>query len=237
MTHVIFFLASVALLGGLSLWLRAPSHAQHRPKAAPAPHRTPPPAVAGLVRFDAPVPQEPVIDDAGMRARLRDRYIAARFPGIVSSSADLEDTDSVLTATRLLFEEGRYDDAQELFQLAIGQSGAEPLRLARLEITFLQRDSARFVALARELRLAHPQTREWSEVSRLGRLLAPGETLFGADAGQHPHEHYGPWPDMPNWIQASWDLTSDVHAADLHRDMRIDTPAENPRTLQAGHGD
>jgi hypothetical protein len=235
--HVIFFLASVVLLAALSLRARAPSHVQRAPTAASMLRGAPPPAVAGLVRFDASVQQEPRVDDASMRARLRDRYIEARFPGVLSSSADLADADGVVTIARLLFEEGRYDDAQELLQLAIGQSGSEPLRLARLEITFLQRDASRYVALARELRQAHPQTREWTEVARLGRLLVPGEALFGADAGQRPHDRYGPWPDMPNWIQASWDLTPEVLAAELHRDMRVDPSAERARELQMGTGD
>jgi hypothetical protein len=54
---------------------------------------------------------------------------------------------------------------------------------------------------------------------RLGRAVAPDEPLFTAGAGARPHEHYGPWPNLPNWIQASWDLTAEVLAADFHRAM------------------
>ena len=34
------------------------------------------------------------------------------------------------------------------------------------------------------------------------------------------HDHYGPWPDLPNWIQANWDLTAEVVAVDFHRILK-----------------
>ena len=205
-----------------------------RPTAASTLRGAPPPAVAGLVRFDAPVQQEPRVDDAPMGTR--DRYVAARFPGILSSSADLDDIDQVVTVARLLFEEDHYDDAQELLQIAIARSGSEPLRLARLELTFLRRDASRYIDLARELRQAHPKTREWAEVARLGRLVAPRETLFDSAGPERPDSHYGPWPDMPNWIQASWDFTPDAFAAELHRDLKHEPSADRARALKTSNG-
>jgi hypothetical protein len=74
-----------------------------------------------------------------------------------------------------------------------------------------------FTELATDFRRAYPTRGEWHEVARLGRALAPSEELFGKSTGTRPGGHYGPWPDMPNWIQASWDLTSEVLAADFHR--------------------
>jgi hypothetical protein len=38
-------------------------------------------------------------------------------------------------------------------------------------------------------------------------------------SGPRDHDHYGPWPHLPNWIQAPWDLTGEVIAADFHRAM------------------
>jgi hypothetical protein len=58
---------------------------------------------------------------------------------------------------------------------------------------------------------------------RLGRALAPEETLFGG-AQNDRGDHYGPWPDTPNWILAPWDLTSEVLAAEFHRDMATERP-------------
>ena len=151
------------------------------------------------------------------RARMRDRYIAARFPGVLRGSEDLNAIEYVIKVARHHFEEGRLDDAAELFQLAIDQSPREPaLRLAQLEITFLARDAATFTRLARSLHAAIPGLPEWDEVVRLGHALSPAEPMF-ALAGQDDDGHYGPWPEMPNWIQASWDLTSEVFAADFHR--------------------
>jgi hypothetical protein len=161
----------------------------------------------------------PLVGDT-LRARMRDRYIEARFPGLAASAADLERTDDVISSARLCFEEEKYEQAFELLHMAIEQSpGNEALRLAQLEIAFLQRRRAEFVALATEFRAALPQSRNWTEIARLGRAVAPDDPQFAAGSGSRPHEHYGPWPDLPNWIQASWDLTAGVLAADFRRAM------------------
>jgi hypothetical protein len=153
--------------------------------------------------------------------RIRDRYIGARFPGVARSAADLEAAGRVIKAARLFFEDGDIESALELLDLAIEQdSRAEALWLAQLEIVFLARDAGRFIECARAFHAMHPASEAWNEVSRLGRALAPGHELFGAESGPRDHEHYGPWPDLPNWIQANWDLTAEVTAADFHRLMK-----------------
>jgi|SRR5688572_22661084 len=159
------------------------------------------------------------------RRRIRDRYIAARFPGVARKGADLADVATVIKAARLHFEEEQVGLALELLELAVQEAPhEEALWLARLEILFLARDRHAFVAAARTFRAAHPASQEWPEVERLGRALAPGEALFGATAGPRAHEHYGPWPHLPNWIQAPWDLTAEVVAADFHRALRQEAP-------------
>ena len=160
-----------------------------------------------------------VMDCADSRARrIRDRYISARFPGVARSAADLECVERVVKCARLYFEDGQLAAALELLDMAIEQdSRAEALWLAELEILFLARDRARFVECARAFRALHAGSGEWPEVARLGHALAPGEALFGAKGGPRDHDHYGPWPDLPNWIQANWDLTSEVLGADFHR--------------------
>jgi hypothetical protein len=153
--------------------------------------------------------------------RIRDRYITARFPGVARSVADLESSDRVIKAARLYFEDGQVDTALELLDVAIEQdSRAEALWLAQLEILFLGRNAARFVECARAFRALHAGSEAWPEVARLGHALAPKESLFGSSAGPREHEHYGPWPDLPNWIQANWDLTAEVVAADFHRILK-----------------
>jgi hypothetical protein len=89
----------------------------------------------------------------------------------------------------------------------------------RLELLFLARDAAAFVACARDFRAVHREHAAWEEVLHLGRALVPGEMLFAAAGGPRGHAHYGPWPDLPNWIQAPWDLTAEILAVDFHRAM------------------
>ena len=152
------------------------------------------------------------------RRKIRDRYISARFPGVARSSNELQDAPAVIKSARLLFEEEQPELALELLELAVEEAPHEaPLWLARLEILFLIRDREGYVATARAFREVHRQHEAWAEIERLGRAIAPGEALFGATAGPRDHEHYGPWPHLPNWIQAPWDLTAEVVAADFHR--------------------
>jgi hypothetical protein len=163
---------------------------------------------------------DPLGADARTR-RIRDRYIGARFPGVARGVADLENPERVVKSARLYFEDGQVDSALELLAMAIEQdSRAAALWLAELEILFLARDAARFVECARAFRALHPASEQWAEVCRLGQALAPREGLFGDKSGPRVHEHYGPWPDLPNWIQANWDLTAEVLAADFRRLMK-----------------
>ena len=209
---------------------RAPGARRAQPEIATArlEQRAPVPLAADasgpvLLEWDAPSADRAAAADGAdgrLRAKIRDRYITARFPGVFRGSADLEETEQVIKVARLYFEEEKFDRALELLQLATAQSpGDKALRLAQLEIVFLTRDAGLFTELAHAFLASHPASAEWDDVARLGRAVAPKEALFGASPGGPAHEHYGPWPDMPNWIQASWDLTSEVLAADFHRAM------------------
>jgi hypothetical protein len=145
--------------------------------------------------------------------KIRDRYINARFPGI-----DLRSCDRVIKSARLYFEDDEAQLAIELLDMAAQEVPHEsPIWLARLELLFLMRDADGFVAAARAFKQSHPRHEAWPEVERLGRALVPGEPLFGETSGPRDHDHYGPWPHTPNWIQAPWDLTPEIAAADFHR--------------------
>jgi hypothetical protein len=163
------------------------------------------------------------------RLRIRDRYIGARFPGAARSAMDLESAERVIKSARLYFEDGRLETALELLELAIEQDPrAEGLWLAKLEILFLARDAKGYTECATAFRAEHGASAQWGEVARLGHALAPGEAIFGPRRGPRSHDHYGPWPHLPNWIQASWDLTSEVLASDFHRLL-----GESPAALAA----
>lgn len=177
---------------------------------------SPAPRLEMLEWIDAP---RPLTIDAA-HARVRDRYIAARFPGVMSGAGDLSNLPKVIEAARLYLDERKFDRAHEMLELATEVSPREAqLRLAQIEIAFLKRDAPRFTDAARALRDAIPECSEWKEVQRLGRAIVPDEPLFGTTTGNRVNEHYGPWPDMPNWIGASWDLTAEYRAADFHQAM------------------
>jgi hypothetical protein len=178
-----------------------------------------------VVKGDTPAqaaqaPAQAISLHTAQRERIRDRYLAARFPGVARVGADLQHAEQMIQAARLYFEDRKADRALELLDLAVQHSpGQESLALARLEIAFLVRDAALYVALADAFHAAHPSSEQWAEVCRLGRAIAPEEALFGAAQGPRAIDHYGPWPDMPNWIHAPWDLTAEVRATEFHQAM------------------
>lgn len=176
----------------------------------PEPVRGPAPALAQAVALAPP-------DEPG-RARIRQRYFSVRFPGAPGSASDGKDPAATIKAARLHFEDGDGERAVELLEFAIQTSPLEPrLWLALLEILFLERESEAFVRAARSFRDRFPQAAEWAEVARLGWRLAPREPAFasGRPVVKAADAHYGAWPEAPNWIEASWDLTAEVLAVEL----------------------
>ncbi|MDX2218577.1 MAG: hypothetical protein SF172_06090 [Burkholderiales bacterium] len=165
--------------------------------------------------------QRPAIALSSLQLRLRDRYISVRFSGVAKSSQDLEASGQVIKAARLYFEDDQARRAVELLELAIEQHPeAESLWLALIEILFLVRMRKEFCKVAARYKVQHPASPQWAEVARLGAVIAGDNLMFRAAAGSpRAHEHYGPWPDLPNWIQAPWDLTAEVSAADFHARM------------------
>lgn len=166
-------------------------------------------------------PQRPAIALSNLQLRLRDRYISVRFSGVAKSSQDLEASGQVIKAARHYFEDDQARRAVELLELAIEQHPeAEALWLALIEILFLVRMRNEFCKVAARFKVQHPASPQWVEVARLGAVIAGDNLMFRAAAGgPRAHEHYGPWPDLPNWIQAPWDLTAEVSAADFHSRM------------------
>lgn len=233
MLQALLFLVFAAALLAVPLVVARLASVPSEPRPARSPRRAAAPAtrprgdLAPLAwpEGDAlPVPRP--LAPADRRARMRDRYVAARFHGIATCAADLRNAARVIRGARLLFEEGAGDRAHELLALAIGEQPDEAaVRLAAIEIAYLQRDTERFLGLAASFRESHPAHPEWPDVARLGHALDPAHAAFRDGASEFAHPHYGPWPDTPNWIQASWDLTADVLAAEFHHAMTQAEPA------------
>lgn len=159
--------------------------------------------------------------DLILRRKVRDRYIAARFPCTAQSSADLENIARVITAARLFFEEDQPDRALEFLELASEQSpGAESLDLAQLEIAFLTRDAGAYVSLAMAFRHNRPASNSWNEIARLGRVIAPQVATFLAPVGEQADARQGASPEIPNWIGASLDLSCEILGSEFHRAMK-----------------
>jgi hypothetical protein len=171
----------------------------------------------------APLPRAIARSSESMRQRIRERYLAVRFPGAPHSDFELHDIPNVIKSARLYFEDGDIDRACELLECAADVNAAEESPwLAHLEILYLKRKGRAFTALAKRFHERFPESARWPEVLRLGLRLEPEEPTYRQ---AHPREaarddHYGAWPQVQNWIQAPFDLTGDVLAAEFHAKMR-----------------
>ena len=205
----------------------APGSSTRRGTARPSATRARPPAPRS-----APSPVEwnrSAANAAGPEAErkeIRDRYVSARFRGLFTSADQFQDVRRVIKAARLCYEDGRLDRAQELLAIAIQHSPEQSdLRLAQIELAFLARDDGLFTELAQAYRSYDVTAEDWTEIRRMGRALAPAQAIFNDDPGLPASKGAPKWPDSPNWMQASWDLTPDVLASQFHRALNARSPS------------
>lgn len=164
-------------------------------------------------------------------ARIRDRYILARFPGVMSKSEDLADTGAVIKAARLYFEDGLAARGLELLQLASELDATrEGVWLARLQMHFLLRDASGFADTAAGMRQPHFASSHWSQVAELGQNLGIPEAFFaGLGIRSVPALHPGHLPPVPDWLQSERDLTPEVAAAQLHSRLLMECGSTTPQ--------
>lgn len=208
----------------------APKPAE-RPRAARTPPRPAPDAWLNTTHRPKAEP------DLQVRKRIRDRYLAVRFPGAPHTDEELRDSAAVIKAARLYFEDDDIDRACELLECATDVNAKDETPwLAHLEILYLKRKARAFTPLAKRFHEHFPNSGRWPEVLRLGFRLDPEDPAFRL---AHPHEatgdeHYGAWPQVQNWIQAPFDLTGDVLAAEFHAKMRGGRDVSAPISAKAG---
>lgn len=199
-------------------------HAKAMPpgSAKPAAARPAPTAPAAASPLATPaLPRRPVRVQmsAFLRQRIRERFLGSRFPGVPHSVEDLGQTELVIKTARLFFEDGDADRACEWLAFASDANPDERLWLAQLEILFLKRQSSAYVALAADFKRRFPESDKWGDIARLGARLAPANPLFAGAKVADADAHYGPWPQVQNWIDAPYDLTGEVLAAEFHTAM------------------
>ncbi len=203
--------APVVKVGDMVARPAAPEPAAREATPAPASPRAPADAAPVLPRFVLPPTAGPG------HARIRERYYTIRFPGAPSIGAGAN-VSNVIKVARLYFEDGDGARAVELLDCAAAALPEEErLPLAALEILFLTRQGEAFVDAARAFHERFPASTHWSAIERLGWRFAPRERLFagGRPQGTATDDHFGAWPESPNWIEAPWDLTNEVLAVEL----------------------
>jgi hypothetical protein len=147
------------------------------------------------------------------RRRLRERYIAQRFPQLKDPLNDLRRTRDVLNLAQQCIEDDRRALALELMTLALQEDPSQrPLWLFMIEDAFLRADSARFNALADEFRGRFEADEALVFIDAMAHDLAPKASV--------KPEISEPLP-LPEWSdigQADRDLVlqQKLHAALVH---------------------
>ena len=179
--------------------------------------------------FAAPVAPRRA-SNAAAAARIRDRYILARFPGVMSKSEDLADIKEVIRSARLYFEDGHAARGLELLQFASEMDALrESLWLARLQMHFLLRDAAGFKRTVTLMQEYHGDSMHWPQIAELGRSLGITETFFkvlGLPVGPIPER--GRLPEVPDWLNAPRDFAPEVAAAQLRSHLLAATECATP---------
>ena len=155
--------------------------------------------------------------DSEMRAQLyRQEFELKLFPEIVHGQAKLKVPQSIISLARTYYQED-FDTnrAINLLEYAADRTpDPQRVRLALLEILRMEGMAREYVAVARTFRQQFPQADEWETVGAYGKLLVPGEPLFG-DADVTGYDL-----NMPSmWLGSTLDMTRYVLAQDLHDAM------------------
>jgi hypothetical protein len=201
-------------------WKRPAEKAPAKPSAKPATGSATSSlgSAAAPMRTSATPRPEPVNLPEHVRVRIRERYFKTRFPDVPVPSPGSSDCSAIVKAARLYFEDGDTGRAVELLRLSSEMMPrVERILLAKLEIHYLDHNETAFTETARTFAERFPGSSEWPAVARLGWRLAPNEALFAnaRPAKVARDEQYGAWPEVPNWIEAPWDLTGEVLAVEL----------------------
>lgn len=123
--------------------------------------------------------------------RMRDRYIAQRFPQIAEPHIALKKTQEVLHWARQFLDDDRPQMAEELMQLALQEDilQREPW-LFLIEAAFLREERSRFNDLTAEFKQRFPGDAALPSMDAMGKELEPNNPNYA-----HVNE---PLP-LPEW--------------------------------------
>ncbi|HZZ91204.1 MAG TPA: hypothetical protein VFE23_01510 [Usitatibacter sp.] len=177
--------------------------------------------------LEAKASAAPAMEPGAERAKNRDRYLALRFPHAVTRAEQLRSTERVLGAARNYFDQAKHDRCMELLDVAIGECPSSlPYLLARIEYAYLMNNEEALRQAVSGVRSLDPPPDTWRRVVDLAGRMLDELRVAGHARGEAQD---APWPDMPNWIGVSMDLTGDAHAIEFHRDVRNALGGEAPR--------
>ncbi len=129
------------------------------------------------------------------RKRLRDRYIAIRFPDF---QAVRTDPRLVIRLARELHDDEEHRLATEVLILAVQDHPQDKsVALALLELAYLADDAELFCATAAYFREAFPKEKENADIVTLGRHIAPRHAAFLTRGGSSQGSPY----TIPGWSQ------------------------------------
>jgi hypothetical protein len=111
--------------------------------------------------------------------RIRERYIASRFPQFAGNTSQLRNTAENLRMARHLLDDGRPNLAEELLCIALQE---EPYQreawLFLIEVAFLNHDAARFDLLSDDFRKIFPNCEDQYVIDAMAHDLNPHDPRY-----------------------------------------------------------
>lgn len=127
--------------------------------------------------------------------RLRDRYVATRFPQFGEPRESLRHTSNVLRWARQLIEDEQPRLARELLQLSIEEDPTQRnIWLALIELAFLDGIQARFDELATAFEKRFFRDEALHIIHAMGHDLSPNDKRYASKDGEPAGSM-----ELPNW--------------------------------------
>jgi hypothetical protein len=146
--------------------------------------------------------------------RLRERYIAHRFPQFAGAASQLRNTNEILRAARHLLDDGRPNLAEELLSIALQE---EPYQreawLFLIEVAFLSHDAARFESLADDFKKMFANSQDNQVIDAMAHDLNPSDPRYQNIESPTP---------LPNWSSLAAQGRDEIRQRSFHHAL-VDT--------------
>ncbi len=168
------------------------------------------------------------------------RYMQERYPELAARTVSIDESESIIDAARLYYEENQLGKACELLIYSVEERPQE-IRywLAQFELFRLEKMSRQFGELADKFQLLFANTDAWPKIRDIGHELDPGNPLFATShhsaTGTSATSRDKFDPAAENWLNAH--ASSDASVQPISQALVADLRASLFSEYRVTHAD